>query len=594
MPCTYTSYCPQFDALIPSMTAREHLTLFARLKGVREKSVHSYVNDMIRALGLQSGIADEMVGSYSGGNKRKVCVGIALLGDPKVVLLDEPSAGMDPKARRFMWDLINNTVHNRSIILTTHSMEEAEMLCHRIGIMCAGELHALGSNTQLKSKYGKYYQLDMNVPTTHYQNQCKSWLQQLYPGTLVSEIRGDNMIMKIPKQLDNDLHTHISIGSIFRSIEQNKKIKHINQYSVTEVTLEQIFMYFARLQEHENMTEDARQHAYIAEQKRLQDELRDRRLRRLRKLQRIRRKRAETRARSYTNQYNAQFNNNAVQPINHEDIHTINQLCPDGNNNDRSDTQHSNEQSMEPAPYLAQAYQQQLNQPQTNNIDNNNTVIQIDPPPMWSTDSAPPLSRFMSERPVTAEDLDRGYNSGYEFATDNENDSDIDGSVIEPTADELHTLQRIEQDENERMNRSANNSMNNTYDHSQATKPTGIIGRTVRFFSGSHSRPVRHSNSINNRLSHSQSIDTINHTRSNTPLSNTPTGNRSSRIPLSNSTQNVATIQEQSIQPPPIPSRTPTSSSGEINYFAPSSQQQQPQNYSSHNKQPTHFTYTQQ
>jgi ABC-type multidrug transport system ATPase subunit len=129
----FIGYTPQFDALIPSMTAREHLKLFARLKGIKECRVSEYVNEMIRALGLQRGIADEPVGRYSGGNKRKVCVGMALLGDPSIVLLDEPSAGMDPKARRFMWDLISSTLRHRSVILTTHSMEEAEALCQRIG-----------------------------------------------------------------------------------------------------------------------------------------------------------------------------------------------------------------------------------------------------------------------------------------------------------------------------------------------------------------------------------------------------------------------------------------------------------------------------
>lgn len=84
----------------------------------------------------------------SGGNKRKLSVSIAMIGNPPIVFLDEPSTGMDPEARRFMWDVISRISTERkrsSIILTTHSMEEAEALSTKIGIMVDGELKCLGS-----------------------------------------------------------------------------------------------------------------------------------------------------------------------------------------------------------------------------------------------------------------------------------------------------------------------------------------------------------------------------------------------------------------------------------------------------------------
>merc|ERR1711990_379350 len=86
--------------------------------------------------------ADRYAGTYSGGNKRKLSVAIAMIGEPSIVFLDEPSTGMDPVARRFMWEVIArlSTEEGRcSIILTTHSMEEAEALCTRIGIMVNGK-----------------------------------------------------------------------------------------------------------------------------------------------------------------------------------------------------------------------------------------------------------------------------------------------------------------------------------------------------------------------------------------------------------------------------------------------------------------------
>jgi len=89
-----------------------------------------------------------LAGRLSGGNKRKLSVSIAMLGNPPIVFLDEPSTGMDPEARRFMWDVISRISTERkrsSIILTTHSMEEAEALSTSIGIMVDGELRCIGS-----------------------------------------------------------------------------------------------------------------------------------------------------------------------------------------------------------------------------------------------------------------------------------------------------------------------------------------------------------------------------------------------------------------------------------------------------------------
>ncbi|VDK26222.1 unnamed protein product [Anisakis simplex] len=97
--------------------------------------------------------ADEISQSYSGGNKRKLSAAIALIADPPVVLLDEPSAGMDPSSQHFMWNLILQLRRsNRIVIITSHSMEECEMLCTRIAIMVKGQLECLGPIQHLKQK----------------------------------------------------------------------------------------------------------------------------------------------------------------------------------------------------------------------------------------------------------------------------------------------------------------------------------------------------------------------------------------------------------------------------------------------------------
>lgn len=158
-------FCPQFDALFELLTGREHLQLYARIKGIVDDQIDAAVNAKISEMGLTE-YADRAAGTYSGGNKRKLSVAIAMIGDPAIAFLDEPSTGMDPVARRFMWDVISDMVNRRvkcSVILTTHSMEECEALCTRIGIMVGGVLRCLGSSQHLRSLYGHGFQLEFGM-----------------------------------------------------------------------------------------------------------------------------------------------------------------------------------------------------------------------------------------------------------------------------------------------------------------------------------------------------------------------------------------------------------------------------------------------
>lgn len=102
----------------------------------------------------------------SGGNKRKLQCSIALIGNPPIVLLDEPSTGVDPQAKRFMWTIISNISTQRkksTVVLTTHSMEEAEALCPKIGIMVNGHFRCFGSAQHLKNKYGLGYEVEVKI-----------------------------------------------------------------------------------------------------------------------------------------------------------------------------------------------------------------------------------------------------------------------------------------------------------------------------------------------------------------------------------------------------------------------------------------------
>src|SRR5690606_9141927 len=107
------------------------------------------INLLLDALSLKP-FEKRLVRTYSGGNKRKLSVAIAMIGNPPVVLLDEPSTGMDPVSKRHMWNFIYKTMSKRSVILTTHSMEECQALCNRLGIMIDGQLRCIGTPQHLK------------------------------------------------------------------------------------------------------------------------------------------------------------------------------------------------------------------------------------------------------------------------------------------------------------------------------------------------------------------------------------------------------------------------------------------------------------
>ena len=155
---------PQADPLLPLMTGTEILRLFATLRGVPEASAPLMVDTMIRRLGLQE-YSSRSCGSYSGGNKRKLSVCAALVGQPPVVLLDEPSAGLDPGARHFLWDYMTKEVlhADRSVLLTSHSMEECEVLCGRIAVMAAGGLRCIGTPQHLKARFAEGYSLELRL-----------------------------------------------------------------------------------------------------------------------------------------------------------------------------------------------------------------------------------------------------------------------------------------------------------------------------------------------------------------------------------------------------------------------------------------------
>lgn len=164
-------YCPQFDAHFANLTGREHVELYASIKGVPSELVKEAAAAKLKEVGLSEKDSDRLSVGYSGGMKRRLSLACATIGQPQIVFLDECSTGVDPVARREIWQLVSDMVsgtnvpenERTSVILTTHSMEECEALCPRIGIMANGRLRCLGSAQHLKNKFGQGYQLELKV-----------------------------------------------------------------------------------------------------------------------------------------------------------------------------------------------------------------------------------------------------------------------------------------------------------------------------------------------------------------------------------------------------------------------------------------------
>ena len=122
-----TGICPQQNVLYPSLTVYEHLKLIGSIKGLSFRHLKDQITSLIHDVGLTEK-RNVLSSALSGGMKRKLCLAMALIGDPKFVLLDEPTSGMDPYSRRAIWDLLQRRKSGRVMVLTTHYLDEADIV----------------------------------------------------------------------------------------------------------------------------------------------------------------------------------------------------------------------------------------------------------------------------------------------------------------------------------------------------------------------------------------------------------------------------------------------------------------------------------
>ncbi|KAG0273216.1 hypothetical protein BGZ97_010776, partial [Linnemannia gamsii] len=170
--------CPQHDILWGDLTVADHLLFYARLRGVPPTLEQQAVSYAIASVSLTR-FRDRQVKGLSGGEMRRVSIAISLLGDNRVVFLDEPSTGLDPEVRRVIWDIVNRVKVNRTVVLTTHSMEEADILSDKIAIMTNGLLRCIGTSLHLKELYGSGFRLNITSKPGRLDEACQSIEEKL-------------------------------------------------------------------------------------------------------------------------------------------------------------------------------------------------------------------------------------------------------------------------------------------------------------------------------------------------------------------------------------------------------------------------------
>ena len=233
--------CPQHDVLWNELTAREHLDIFVRLKKIPRHMRKQLIDEKLESVKLLD-VGNNRVGSFSGGMKRRLSVAISSIGDPEIIFMDEPTTGMDPMSRRHVWDLIQRMKKDRVIILTTHSMEEADILADRIGIMAQGKLRCVGDSLHLKNRFGTGYRLTVAVQNVEHVAAIQYEVKKLMPEVEIQDVSGTSIYFGVALRNVDKLSTVLA----FLEAELDQEFPRIQDFGVSLSTLEDVFLSITR------------------------------------------------------------------------------------------------------------------------------------------------------------------------------------------------------------------------------------------------------------------------------------------------------------------------------------------------------------
>jgi ABC-type multidrug transport system ATPase subunit len=229
--------CPQFDICWPDLSVGEHVALYARLKGVAENQVQAAVKNILKEVGLGSS-GKVLSKDLSGGMRRRLSLAMALVGEPKVVFLDEPTTGLDPETKRNIWALLDKVKVGRCIVLTTHSMDEADALCGRIGIMSHGLMRCIGTNLHLKNRYGNGYKLEIRFDPERVK-LADDFVMSLLPSATVESSSRETREYQVARD-------QVVLSKVFSAMQARNDSIGILDYGVRQTSLEEVFLKIAR------------------------------------------------------------------------------------------------------------------------------------------------------------------------------------------------------------------------------------------------------------------------------------------------------------------------------------------------------------
>ncbi|NXS90686.1 ABCAA protein, partial [Jacana jacana] len=251
----FLGYCPQETPLWPDLTVQEHLRVYAAVKGVCKEDTAAAVGRIVSALQLQDCLKKK-TRKLSAGMARKLCFAVCMLGNPAVLLLDEPSTGMDPNGQRHVWKLTRAALKTKETgaILTTHYMEEAEAVCDRVAIMVSGQLRCIGSIQYLKNKFGKGYLLEIKVKDPELTDPLHAEILRIFPSAARQERFPSLLVYKVP------MEDALPLSQSFSKLEEAKRNFNLEEYSFSLNTLAQavlscpfqVFLELSREQEKDN------------------------------------------------------------------------------------------------------------------------------------------------------------------------------------------------------------------------------------------------------------------------------------------------------------------------------------------------------
>lgn len=241
-----TGVCPQHDILFDLLSPREHLRFFGLVRGIKNSIIENEVNRTLKDIDLIEK-ADTFAKYLSGGQKRKLSIGIAIIGDPKIIILDEPTAGVDPYSRRLMWSFLQSRRHGKVILLTTHFMDEADILADRKAVISKGKLRCCGSSLFLKNKFGIGYHLTLVLDGNGRIHAITRLVTSHVAKAEKARRHGRELSFILPhNSVDN-------FAQLFAAIEQEIKTKGnrlgISSYGVSMTTLEEVFLHLEKDEE---------------------------------------------------------------------------------------------------------------------------------------------------------------------------------------------------------------------------------------------------------------------------------------------------------------------------------------------------------